>query len=129
VQRNARLSNGNVVNIPPDPGIYDFGIPREAIPHLQEHAGVFLGYNCESAPCEETVDRIARLVSGELALGARVVMAPFEDLAVDTIALASWTRIDTFPAAESTDDRVRNFIKAHSCRFDPEGFCDAPVVN
>jgi hypothetical protein len=50
-------------------------------------------------------------------------MAPDSDLDADTIALASWTRIDSMPAAEYDDARVRAFIEAHSCRFDPEGFC------
>jgi hypothetical protein len=48
------------------------------------------------------------------------------DLDADTIALASWTRVDSFDAAEYGDGRVREFIRAHSCRFDPEGFCDGP---
>jgi hypothetical protein len=128
VQRNVRLASADVVNIPPDPAIYDFEIPREAIPHLQEHAGVFLGYNCASDDCRATVNRIERLVEEELALGARVVMAPLSDLDPDAIALASWTRLDSFTAAGYSDQRVRSFIKAHSCRFDPEGFCpDRPV--
>jgi len=69
------------------------------------------------------------LVSEELSLGARVVMAPDSDLSPDTVGLASWTRYDTFAAADYTDGRVRDFIKAHSCRFDPEGFCPARPVN
>ena len=129
VQRSARLSDGNVINVPPDPNVYDFPIPREVVAHIQEHAGVFLGYNCASADCRQSVSRTERLVLGELALGARVVMAPFADLPEDTIALASWTRLDDFTPTEYTDERVRDFIKAHSCRFDPEGFCDEPVVN
>jgi hypothetical protein len=123
VQRGVRLESGDTINIPPDPNIYDFEIPREAIPHIQEHAGVFVGYNCESAACDDVIGEIEALVRQELSLGARVVMAPDSDLAPDVVALASWTRIDSFDAGEFSDDRVRTFIKAHSCRFDPEGFC------
>ena len=50
-------------------------------------------------------------------------MSPDPDLDDDTIGLAAWTRVDVFSAADYTDDRVRAFIKAHSCRFDPELFC------
>ncbi len=123
VQRNATLPNGQLINIPPDPGVYDFEIPRESIPHLQEHAGVFLGYHCTTTECEEAIASITEIVTEELARGARVVMAPSTDFYPNTIALASWTRVDTFLPADFTEDRVRRFIETHSCRFDPEGFC------
>lgn len=128
VQRGVVLGD-SVVTLPPDPGIYPFDMPREAIPHLQEHAGVFAGFNCESDACRATVLRMGELVQQELSVGARVVMAPFSDLPPDTIGLAAWTRVDTFTAAGYTDERVRSFIKAHSCRFDPEGFCPTAPLN
>lgn len=128
VQRGVILG-GSVVALPPDPGIYQFDMPREAIPHLQEHAGVFVGFNCESDACRATVLRMGELVQQELSVGARVVMAPFSDLPPDTIGLAAWTRVDTFTAAEYSAERVRSFIKAHSCRFDPEGFCLTAPLN
>lgn len=128
VQGTVLLEGGNRLRIPPDPGIYDFVVPREAIPHLEEHAGVYLGYRCESDGCRTTVERVKDLVDQEVSLGARIVMSPDPDLDPDTIALASWTRVDSFDAAEYSDDRVRGFIKAHSCRFDPEQFCkDTPI--
>jgi hypothetical protein len=65
----------------------------------------------------------------ELSLGGRIVMARDSDLAEDTIGLAAWTRFDTFAATDYTDERARGFIKAHSCRFDPEGFCKKRPVN
>jgi hypothetical protein len=130
VQRNARLEDsGVVINLPPDPGRYEFEIPRESIPHIEEHAGVFLGYNCASAACETAVDAARALVDQELSLGRRVVMAPDSDLPPDTIALASWTRVDSFAAQDYTDERARDFIQAHSCRYDPEGICEQPQVN
>lgn len=129
VARNIVLDDGNRVSIPPDPGIYDFPIPREAIPHLQEHAGVYLGYACASDACAAAVEDVRRLVLQELSLGARVVMSPDPDLAPDTIAVASWTRVDVVASSSYSDERVRDFIKAHSCRFDPEGFCRRTPVN
>lgn len=127
VQRDYDLGDGNTINIPPDPGVYDFEVPREAIPHIEEHAGVFVGHNCSSAACRDIVERITDIVLQQVDEGARVVMSPDTDLAEDTIGLASWTRVDTFTAADSNDVRVQDFITTHSCRFDPEGFCeDAP---
>jgi hypothetical protein len=123
VQGTVRLADGNSVKIPPDPGIYDFEIPREAIPHLQEHAGVFVGYHCVTNACEQAVEELENLVSQKLSLGARVVLAPSPDLAEDTIGMAAWTRVDVLSIGEFTEDRVSRFIDAHSCRFDPEGFC------
>jgi hypothetical protein len=123
------LIAGQRINIPPEPGIYEVEIPREAIPHLQEHAGVFLGYNCRSAVCNEAVVQARAIADQELRRGARLVMAPDSDLPADTLALASWTRVDAFDAEEYSEERVRGFINAHSCRFDPEGFCaDRPVT-
>jgi hypothetical protein len=123
VARDVVLPDGNVVNIPPDPGIYAFSIPRESIPHIQEHAGVYVGYNCLDAECEDAVFRLHGVVQQELSLGARVVMAPSRDLFPGIVALASWTRLDIIKVPDYSDERVREFIRAHSCRFDPEGFC------
>ena len=129
VMRDVTLESGDVVTLPPDPGIYAFVIPREAIPHIEEHAGVYLGYNCASAGCDATVERAKDLVTEEVALGQRVVMSPDPDLDPDTIALASWTRIDSFDANEYSDERARRFIEAHSCRYDPERFCPESNAN
>jgi len=45
VQRNVDLGGGLMINIPPDPDVYphDIEIPRDSIPHILEHAGVFVG--------------------------------------------------------------------------------------
>jgi hypothetical protein len=123
VQLNVVIGNV-VLNLPPEPNIYDVEIPREAIPHIQEHAGVFVGYRCSTAACERMVDRLRTAVRAQLDRGARVIMAPDSDLEDETIALASWTRIDKFLADDYGESRVRAFIEAHSCRFDPEGFCE-----
>jgi hypothetical protein len=124
VQRDYDLGDGNTVNVPPDPGIYDFDIPRESIPHIQEHAGVFVGHQCVTDACRETVEELENLVAQEVDDGKRVIMAPDADLPDDTIAFASWTRVDSFPASEFSEDRAFAFIDAHSCRFDPESFCE-----
>jgi hypothetical protein len=115
--------------MPPEPGIYDFPVPRESIPHIQEHAGVYAGFHCASDACNDAATRFRTIVRQELQLGERIVLSPDPDLPVDTIALASWTRVDRFAAGDFSADRVRAFIDAHSCRFDPEGFCDEPSLN
>ena len=52
--RSSLLADGNRMNIPPDPGVYDFAIPRESIPHIEEHAGVYVGYHCVGdAVCDD----------------------------------------------------------------------------
>ncbi len=129
VQGLVQLRDGHRLKMPPDPDIYDFAIPREAIPHLEEHAGVYVGYNCSSDPCRATVERLKDLVAQENSLGARVIMSPDPDLDDDMIGMAAWTRVDDFEAGDYTDERARDFIKAHSCRFDPEAFCKAPAIN
>ena len=128
VQQHVVLSDGNEIAIPPAPDIYDFAIPREAIPHLEEHAGVYVGYNCEDG-CGGALERAKSVVSQELSLGERVVMSPDPDLDRGVIAAVSWTRIDSFAVADYNDGRLRAFIKAHSCRFDPEGLCKQTPVN
>ncbi len=128
VQASVQLDGNHRIRIPPDPGVYDFPVPRESIPHLEEHAGVYVGYQCQSDACATTVERLKGLVDQENSLGARVVMSPDLDLPGDTLGLAAWTRVDAFLVVDDSDDRVRRFIKAHSCRFDPEKFCpDTPV--
>ena len=129
VQRGVLLEDGNRIDIPAAAAVYDFPIPRESIPHIEEHAGVYIGYNCNNnTQCDRTAERLKDLATQEISLGARVVLSPDPDLEDDTIGLAAWTRVDAFPASDYSDDRVRAFIKAHSCRFDPEDFCkDTPV--
>ena len=123
--QNAVLPTGEEVRLPPDPGVYDWAVPREAIPHIQEHAGVYVGHNCATAACRFVVLRLEEVIQEQNTIGHRVVMSPDPDLAPDTIALASWTRVDTFIASQEYDEeRVIRFIETHSCRFDPEGFCE-----
>jgi hypothetical protein len=127
-QRNADLGNGASINIPPDPDVYpsDVEIPREAIPHILEHAGVFVGYHCDDgdAACEGVVEQVERIVNDRIdSHNDRVVMARDSDLPLGSIGMSSWTRVDTFAYGGFTEDRVEQFIATHSCRFDPEGFC------
>jgi hypothetical protein len=128
VQRNVDIGGGLVINIPPDPDVYphDVEIPRDAIPHTLEHAGVYVGWNCAEGDqaCLDTVQQAEDLVNQRIDNNSdRVVMSINLDLPEGTIGLASWTRTMNFPYGEYNEDEVADFIGTHACRFDPEGFC------
>lgn len=118
------LADGSTVDIPPPPGVYDVALPRESIPHMLEHAGVYVGYNCLSQACQDAARRLTDLVAQQVDAGKRVVLAPSPDLAVDTFGMSAWTRVFVLGATEYNDSLILGFIDAHSCRFDPEGFCE-----
>lgn len=130
VQRNVDIGGGRLINLPADPDVYpdDVEIPRDSVPHILEHAGVFVGYHCADGDeeCEAVVERLRGLVNNRIDNhDNRVVMSKFLDLPEGTIGVASWTRYMTFPYTEFEDmeGTVGNFIGTHSCRFDPERFC------
>jgi hypothetical protein len=125
---NVDLGDGIILpRIPPDPRVYDRDVivPRESIAHILEHAGVFVGWNCEEGDedCERAVADLEDLVNDRLDRGERVVMSRSTDLPPGTLASSSWTRVLWQDVAEYEPDMFRDFIGTHSCRFDPEGFC------
>jgi hypothetical protein len=127
VQRNVDIGGGLVINIPPDPDVYphDVEIPRDAIAHILEHAGVFVGWNCEDGDqaCLDTVTRIEDLVNNRIDNhDDRVVMSVDRDLPVGKIGLSAWTRAMTFNHQDFDESAVEDFIGTHSCRFNPERF-------
>jgi uncharacterized protein DUF3105 len=127
-QRNVDLGNGARINIPADPDVYpeDIIVPREAIPHILEHAGVYVGYNCAAgdSACADVVEQLTDLVNDRIDNhNDRVVMARNPDLPVGTIGVASWTRVLNMRAEDYDEGAISDFIGTHSCRFDPEGFC------
>lgn len=128
VQRNIDIGGGKIINIPPDPDVYphDVEIPRDAIPHTLEHAGVYVGWNCAEGDqaCLDVVQQVEDLVNQRIDNhDDRVVMSIDLDLPIGTIGVSSWTRALTFPYAEYDKNAVEDFIGTHACRFDPEGFC------
>jgi hypothetical protein len=128
VQRNIDIGGGAVINIPPDPDVYphDVEIPRDAIAHALEHAGVFVGWHCADGdqPCMDTVQEVEDLVNSRIDNNDnRVIMSIYRDLPEGTIAVASWTRVLSVPYADYDKAAFTDFISTHSCRFDPEGFC------
>lgn len=127
-QRAAEVADGTLMNLPPEPDVYprDVDIPREAIVHSLEHAGVFVAYNCasEDQACWEAVSDMENLVNKRIDNNDdRVTMGYFSDLPPGEIALAAWTRVDRFPSKEYDQDRVKTFVSTYSCRYDEEGIC------
>ena len=128
VQNNVDVGGGNVIKIPPDPDIYpsNVEIPRDAVAHILEHAGVFLGYNCASndLECDRVVQDITKLATDRLENGGdRIVMAHDSDLVPGTIGMSSWTRVLIFKYQDYDAKEVQRFMDKNSCRYDPEGFC------
>lgn len=127
VEANVDVGNGNQINIPPDLGIYPAGIdvPRSAIPHILEHAGVFVGWSCAAGDqkCMDVEQQVERIVGARLDSHDRVVMAHDGDLVPGTIGLAAWTRVLTFAYGDFDAEQVTQFIATNSCRVDFEGFC------
>ena len=128
VQRNVDIGGGLIINIPPDPDVYphDVEIPRDAIAHILEHAGVYVGWNCAEGDqaCLDVVQQVEDLANSRIDNnGDRVIMSINLDLPVGTIAAASWTRVLSVPFAEYDEGAFSDFIGTHACRFDPEGFC------
>jgi hypothetical protein len=122
------LGDGYILpRIPPDPNVYDppVEIPRDAIAHIGEHAGVFVGYHCADgdSACDDAVQKVKDIVNRRIDNNDdRVVMARDSDLPAGTIGMSSWTRALQINY-QDYEKTVENFISKNSCRFDPEGFC------
>jgi len=129
VQSNIDVGNGAQINIPADPDVYpaDIDVPRSAIPHILEHAGVFGGWNCADGDqaCLDVEKKIESVVNDRIDVNHnRVVMAHDSDLVPGTIGLSSWTRVFTFKYQDYDKGKVTDFIGTNSCRVDWEGFCN-----
>jgi len=130
VERNVDVTGtGVIINLPPDPDVYppDVIVPRDSIPHILEHSGVFVGYNCPEGneECQSVVEELERLVNDRIDNhDDRVVLARDPDLPVGEIGMAAWQRWDRLPYTEYDEGRVADFIGTHSCRVKWEaGFC------
>ena len=79
-------------------GIYSEPVPQENLIHNMEHGGVTIWYNCDDG-CKEVVDDLTDLVNKERDGGnALLLTAPYPEVEPDTVAITSWTRLDTEPA-------------------------------
>lgn len=127
-QRGAEVGDGVLMDFPPAPDVYprDVDIPREAIVHSLEHAGVFIGYNCatDNQPCWDVVSDLEDLANKRIENNDnRVTMGYFSDLPEGQIGLSAWTRVERFSFEEYDRKEAERFISTHSCRYDEEGVC------
>ena len=112
-------TSGPHANTWADPGVYTDPVAKERLVHSMEHADVVIWYNTTDAA---TIRTLAQITNGANNSRKLVVMSPYPGMEANTIALTSWTRLDKFPVSQMRDQRVLDFINAHSKRFNPEGF-------
>ena len=130
VQRNVDVGGGIIMNIPADPDVYpdDVEMPRDAIPHILEHAGVFVGWNC--AERRHRLHRRRPEAQGPRQRPHRQQRQPRRHGARQRPARGHHRHVVVdaraqlpVPATGTAEGLVENFIGTNSCRFDPEGFC------
>lgn len=100
-------------------GVYTSEWDAESLVHSMEHSGVIIWFNTTE---RDVVDELETLVTTRLNSGDLLVMAPYLGMEDEFIALTSWSRIDKFPVADYSPQRVITFLDAHVRRFNPEGF-------
>jgi len=105
---------------PAPSGIYRMPWEPETLNHNMEHSGVVVWYNTSH---REFLDELEGDVERRLRNRDLMVMTPYDRMEPETIAITSWARIDKFPVSEYTEDRFNDFVDAHACRYDSEGFC------
>ncbi len=93
--------------------------PKENLVHNMEHGGIVVWYNTTD---EGIIDQLEDIVQDQINRRRFVVMSQYPGMEPDTVALTGWTRLDKFPIAEFTRERVEDFISEHHKRFNPEGF-------
>lgn len=91
----------------------------ETLNHNMEHGGVIVYYNTNH---RSFLDELEDFIIDRLEDGNRLVLAPYTEMEMETIAVASWSRIAKFPVNEFSKDRVEEFIGAHECRYS-QGTC------
>lgn len=129
IQNNVDVTGeGDILSrIPPDPNVYpeNIKIPREGIPHILEHAGVYVGYHCADGDeaCLAVVEDVKDLVNDRIDNNNdRVVLANDADLPEGEIGASGWTRVLNFKYQDYDEGELRDFIGTHACRFNPEKF-------
>jgi hypothetical protein len=93
--------------------------PKENVVHSMEHGGVFVWYNTTDPAA---IDLIKSVVTENEDRRRFVGSTIYTEMEPETIAITSWTRLDKFPVAELTKERLQTFIDANHKRFNPEGF-------
>lgn len=89
-----------------DWGVYKEELPDETLVHNLEHGGIWISYKPDIS--EEIRKKLESFYDK---YGRKIIVAPRSRNDSD-IALAAWTRLDKFGAADYSDERVEKFIKA-----------------
>lgn len=91
---------------PAEWGVYKEELQDEVLIHDMEHGGVWISYKPEIS------EEIKKKLEGFYKKwGRKVIITPRSKNDAD-IVLAAWNRLDKFPVAEYSDERVERFIKA-----------------
>lgn len=99
-------------------GIYREPWPAESLVHNMEHGGLIIWYNTADQAVIDDLENFGQENSNML-----LVVTPYPDMEPEHIAITVWSRRDKFPVSDYSRDRLRRFVDALYCRFDPEGFC------
>lgn len=103
-------TSGNHWPVPLRDGIYDIEKPDEASVHSLEHGRIWVSYKPDIG--EQAIQQLKDAVRGE----AAVILTPRAANDSD-IALAAWTRLDTFDLDEDgsffDEKRVKDFIQRY----------------
>jgi len=99
--------------------IYQNPVPKEALLHTMEHAGVVVWYNTDNDAIKKQLESVVKDQQDRRRL---VAMVPYPEMEPDTIALTAWTRLDKFSVDDFSRKRVEEFVAAHNKRYNPEGF-------
>lgn len=91
---------------PAEWGVYKEELADETVIHNLEHGGIWISYKPDIS--EEIRVKLEKFFE---IYGRKIIVAPRAKNDTD-IALAAWTRLDTFSASEYSDERVDTFIKA-----------------
>lgn len=87
-------------------GIYKEELPDETLIHNLEHGGIWISYKPGIAE-----DLRKKLEHFYEKWGAKIIVTPRAKNDTDVV-LAAWTRLDTFSAADYSENRVERFIEA-----------------
>jgi len=101
-------------------GVYRSPWHAESLVHNMEHAGFVIWYN---TPDEAVRDELEAFALQQSENDVLIVMAPFPDMAPDTVAITVWSRRLAMPADAVDLEAMQEFVDVLNCRFDPEGFC------
>lgn len=99
-------------------GIYRTPWQAETLIHNMEHGGTVIWYDTTDQAFIDELEEFVKDNSDKL-----LVLAPFPDMEDESVAITVWARRDKFPVSEYSLNRIKEFMDAFYCKFDPEDFC------